>query len=345
MFLDEARLAGSVRHPNVASVLDVGEDAQGPYLIMDYVDGLPVARLVAAAGADAEPLPVQLCARIVLEAARGLHAAHEARAPDGRPLALVHRDVSPQNILVAFDGSVRVTDFGIAKAYGNTVRTSTGVLKGNLGYLSPEQLRFEEPDRRSDLFSLGVVLYELLAGRRLYAGKDGLEGARRILNEPPPDVANLRRDVPAALVELHFELMAKDRRHRPATAHDAVSRLEAILAGLIEAEGPLDLGEHMRRRFGGEQRERADALEAEVRRALAALEAAGAGAGAGTRRPRRRGRAIVAAAVALGITGAGAAAGLRALRAPAGEAPGAGPRRLWAGGWHTCGRQGADLTC
>jgi serine/threonine-protein kinase len=162
MFMEEARIAGLIRHPNVVSVLDVGEDADGPFLIMDYVEGASLASLLKRASAAESPIPIQVCVRIAREIALGLHAAHELVDHDGARLDVVHRDLSPQNVLFGFDGAVRITDFGIAKALGRSVRTSTGVLKGKLSYMSPEQLQFEEPDRRSDLF----FLFELLAKER-----------------------------------------------------------------------------------------------------------------------------------------------------------------------------------
>jgi serine/threonine-protein kinase len=180
-------------------------------------------------------------------------------------MGLVHRDVSPQNLLVGFDGVTRVTDFGIAKALGRTTRTATGILKGKYGYLSPEQLRFEEPDRRSDVFSLGVVLFELLSGKRLYKNVDGMDGARRILNEPPPDIGEFREDVPDALVELLFSMLAKDPAHRPGTARDVARTLEPIVATLVELEGRMEVSEYLERVFA---RERV-ANEAQVSRAIA----------------------------------------------------------------------------
>ncbi|HMJ16304.1 MAG TPA: serine/threonine-protein kinase, partial [Polyangiaceae bacterium] len=156
MFIEEARLAGLLRHPNVVSVVDVGEDAAGPFLVMDYVEGVSVATLIEHAIETSQPVPLDVALRIAMDVARGLHAAHELTAPDGRPLSLVHRDVSPQNVLVGFDGVARVSDFGIAKALGRSARTSTGILKGKLGYMAPEQLQFRGQDRRTDLFAFGV---------------------------------------------------------------------------------------------------------------------------------------------------------------------------------------------
>jgi len=262
MFMDEARLAGLVRHPNAVGVLDVGEDEDGPFLMMDFVEGVPLSRLIAEAADVGRSIPMQVAVRICGDAARGLHAAHEVRSENGALLGLVHRDISPQNILVGFDGTVRVTDFGIAKALGNASRTSAGVLKGNMGYLSPEQLRFEEADRRSDFFSLGVTLYELLSGCRLYTNKDGFEGTRRILTEPPPDIGEVRSDVPPELCELLFELLAKNRESRPASASDIDGRLEGILAVLIAEEGSLTVSDYMSQHFDQPMREQRATLAA-----------------------------------------------------------------------------------
>jgi serine/threonine protein kinase len=266
MFMDEARLAGLVHHPNAVGVLDVGEDDDGPFLLMDFVEGVSLSRLIADAVGAGREIPMQVAVRICLDAAQGLHAAHEVRAEDGTVLNLVHRDVSPQNILIGFDGTVRVTDFGIAKALGNASRTSAGVLKGNMGYVAPEQLRFEEPDRRSDFFSLGVTLYELLSGRRLYPNRVGFDGTRRILTEPPPDIGEVRSDVPPELCELLFEMLAKERDSRPATAVDIASRLEGILAVLIAEEGSVTVGDYMTQHFSEQHAEQREILSAHLKK-------------------------------------------------------------------------------
>ena len=255
MFLDEARFAGLLRHSNVVSVLDVGEDEAGPYLVMDYVDGVGVDELLRAHAKSGTVLPAQVAARIAAQVARGLHAAHEL-TKDGERLELVHRDVSPQNILLGFDGVAKVTDFGIAKATSQTSRTATGIIKGKLGYLAPEQLRFEEPDRRSDLFALGVVLFELLAGRRLYKNTDGMDGVRRILNEPPPDIQDDRPDVPPELVALLFRLLAKDPAQRPGSALEVARVLEDVVAELAALEGPVDLADYLQEHFEAQRKRR-----------------------------------------------------------------------------------------
>jgi tRNA A-37 threonylcarbamoyl transferase component Bud32 len=269
MFMEEARIAGLIRHPNVVSVLDVGEDAEGPFLIMDYVEGASLSAMLKRALASDSSIPIQVCVRLAREIALGLHAAHELVDHDGARLDVVHRDLSPQNVLVGFDGSIRITDFGIAKALGRSVRTSTGVLKGKLSYMSPEQLQFEEPDRRSDLFSLGVILFELLAGRRLYDNSTHADAPRRILKEPPPDIGEERPEVPAPLVALLFALLAKDRDRRPSDAMSVASQLGSVLASLVSSEGAFELSAWIDGFAGELRRDRKAALAAAIAQAEA----------------------------------------------------------------------------
>jgi eukaryotic-like serine/threonine-protein kinase len=306
MFLDEARVAGLIDHPNVVGVLDVGRDAEGPYLVMPYVHGIALSRLVGLARKAAVQLPMEVVARIGLDVARGLHAAHEVRDEMGVSLGLVHRDVSPQNILVGFDGVARVTDFGIAKAIGQSTRTSTGVAKGKHAYMSPEQIRLAPLDRRSDLFALGVVLYEALTNERLYSGA-GTEGPMRILEEPPPDVGEVRADVPPAMVELLLDLLAKKPAERPVDAGEVALRLERILAELI-AGGASHTVEGLLDEIASEDRSK---LEERQRRALSAPltvapSIASNVAGASSPRPPPRWPLLAAAMMVLAAASGGA---------------------------------------
>ncbi|MFK8003313.1 MAG: serine/threonine protein kinase [Polyangiales bacterium] len=264
MFLDEARIAGLLRHPNTVSVLDVGEDEHGPFLVMDYVDGVPLSAILKRIQRTGEVFPMQLVVAVVAQAARGLHAAHELMNHDGTSLGLVHRDVSPQNILVSFNGAVQMTDFGVAKAMGRLTKTQSGVLKGKFGYMSPEQLRFHELDRRSDLFSLGVVLFELSAGRRLYKNNEEVPAPRRILEDPPPDLGEERDGLLPGLVELCFELLAKDPAGRPTSAKDVADRLEEIGRELAYEEGRLELSDYMNDAFGEVRATTRDRIEATI---------------------------------------------------------------------------------
>ena len=246
MFLDESRVASLIQHPNVARVVEVGDDDEGPYIVMEYVDGVSLAALIEHHRSTATDVPLDLCVELGRQIATGLAAAHEATTPEGEQLGLVHRDVSPQNIIVGYDGVVRVADFGIAKARGRLSRTSTGLLKGKVGYMAPEQLRFEPTDARSDLFALGVVVYELATGERLYGGE--LEGgaARRVFDEPAPDLGDMRPSAPPALVELLLDLLAKDPHHRPSDARTVAERFAAIQRQLTgESSGVDDVAAYM----------------------------------------------------------------------------------------------------
>ncbi len=172
MLADEARLASRIHHPNVVQTLDVVENEKGLFVVMEYVHGESLSRLLKAAAGTA---PAPIVVAIMIGALRGLHAAHEARGESGEPLGIIHRDVSPQNILVGADGQARVLDFGVAKATVRLTTTREGQLKGKLAYMSPEQLQGEVVDRRSDIYAASVVLWEALAGVRLFEGAS--EGA------------------------------------------------------------------------------------------------------------------------------------------------------------------------
>ena len=315
MFRDEARIAGMLRHPNVVGVYDVGEDAEGLYLIMDYVEGVPLSRLIGDARKLDAPIPVQHCVTVLRQVAEGLHAAHGLVDLDGEPLGLVHRDVSPSNILVELNGVVRVADFGIARAVGRRAKTSTGLLKGKVGYMAPELLRFERPDRRADLYSMGVVLYEMVAARRLYVGDDLSDVAKQILEVPPPDLGAERNDVPDALVELCFELLAKQPDLRPQTAREVVERLDGVMQDLWAREEPLSFEAYLRDHVD------AGAIDERRRRAQEVRSALLAGAPVpgdeptvptqplAAAEPSRRGRGLGLALGALMLLGAGSVLG------------------------------------
>ena len=279
MFFQEARLAGLLQHPNVVSVLDVGEDERGPYLLMDYVEGLSLQEVIRHALTAGDLVPLAIVVQIGLQAAKGLNAAHGLIAHDGTPTPLVHRDVSPQNLLVGFDGVVRIADFGIAKALGGDgAATTTHMLKGKTGYMSPEQLRFEGVDHRSDLFALGVVLFETAAGRRLYKGASLEQVAQKILHDPPPELASYRGDVDAELERVLMELLVKDRAARIQDAKTLTARLEQIRHRMFGTEEWVELAEYMNTELAQRRDElrsrRSAALESVQRRRTGAVRAA-----------------------------------------------------------------------
>jgi serine/threonine-protein kinase len=208
MFLEEARLVARLAHPNLITILDLTEIDNRHCLAMEYVQGDDVRRLEKFARTQGKPLPVGLALRIIAEAAAGLDYAHQARDALGKPLRLVHRDVSPQNILVGFDGGVKVIDFGVAKAAGSASHTATGVLKGKYPYMSPEQANGQPVDARADLFALGVVLWELITGRRLFKGESDLMTLRLVRDCQVPAPSQLNPKLPPGLDELVLKALA-----------------------------------------------------------------------------------------------------------------------------------------
>jgi serine/threonine-protein kinase len=197
--IEEAKLASRVRHPNVVPVLDVGDDPFGVFLVLEYVEGDTLSGLLRLARQRGTTLPRPVLLRILIDALAGLHAAHETRDDEGHPLHLVHRDFSPQNILIGVDGTSRLTDFGIAKSRTRVGFTRDGLIKGKISYMSPEQARGEPLDRRSDVWAAGVVAWELLAGRRLFKASDEVATLLRVVTEKAPRVATVSPDIPAAL--------------------------------------------------------------------------------------------------------------------------------------------------
>jgi eukaryotic-like serine/threonine-protein kinase len=194
MFLDEARIASRIRHSNVVSILDLGEDEERDllYLVMEYVDGESLNTLRRAA-ASADGIPLRLGLKIIADTAAGLHAAHQLRADDGTLVGLVHRDVSPQNVLISYEGSVKVTDFGVAKAAGRVSQTTGRTLKGKPAFMAPEQIEGASLDARADVFALGIVLYQLVCGLHPFRGENDLATVKNILSRrpvQPPSVVN-----------------------------------------------------------------------------------------------------------------------------------------------------------
>jgi len=271
MFLDEARLAARIHHPNVIQTLDVESSEGELFVVLDYVHGDSLSRLLREARRLGEPATPALVGTILFGALEGLHAAHEARDSNGEPLDLVHRDVSPHNILVGTDGIARVLDFGVAKARGRAQTTRVGQLKGKLAYMAPEQLR-GKVTRRSDVFSASVVLWEALTGTRLFQGDDEGEVVDRLLHKPIPTP---RQYAPAVTRELEGVVMrglARDPSSRFATARDMAIALE----GQAALATPIEVGPWVERVAGvtlAQRAQRVAAVEAEFGRASSACPA------------------------------------------------------------------------
>lgn len=222
--VDEAKLAAQIRHPNVVPVLSIEREQDVVALVMEYVEGETLAGLIRAERASGRTMPLSIAARILFDALTGLHAAHELRDERGAHVGLVHRDFSPQNILVGVDGVARLTDFGVAKAASRANATQTGVVKGKIGYMAPEQALGKPIDRRCDVWAAGVVAWELLCGKRLFQG-DQVAVMLRIVQEVPARVRDDRPDVPAAIDEIIASALSPDVDERIGSAEELRRRL------------------------------------------------------------------------------------------------------------------------
>ena len=228
-FLDEARVAATLNHPNIVSIYEVGLWNGTYFIAMEYIRGDNLSRLARAAERAKRRMPVDVAAFVVHEAAQALDHAHKACDLHGSPLHIVHRDVSPQNIMVRTDGVTKVVDFGIAKAANRSSRTATGLLKGKVQYMAPEQVMGGLVDGRTDQFALGVVLWELVAGRKLFSGGNDLEILRAVLHTPIPPLVEAEPSCPAELSRIVARMLARDLTQRYPTLADAAVELKAFL--------------------------------------------------------------------------------------------------------------------
>jgi hypothetical protein len=303
MFLDEARLAAKIHHPNVVPTLDVG-DAEELYLVMEYCEGDRLATLVNRAAVRDSHIPIEVVLRIAIDVLSGLEAAHVLTDAAGRALHIVHRDVTPQNILVGVDGITRLVDFGVAKAEARANTTKDGALKGKVAYMAPEQIGAGEVSTQSDVFSAGVVLWEALAGRRLFRGETHADTARLILNETVEPPSRYRPEISTGLDAVVLRALARGRSSRFESAQAFADALERAAESIASTR---QVASYVARELGDDLRSRRASLaaiadgpgstpaETHVRRA--AREDATAGA-----RPARRSRR---ARWAVGIGGIG----------------------------------------
>ncbi len=230
MFLDEARIAAGVHHPNVCEIYELGEEGAVLYLAMEWISGDSFARVLRATG-KTEPVDVRLACRVVADAAAGLHAAHELCDDHGRPLGVVHRDVSPHNILLSADGNVKVADFGVAKALGQLhEQTSAGQLKGKINYMAPEQITGAATDRRSDVFALGCVLYEATTGVKPFKGDGEHQVMHNVLSGNYPRPSTLMPGFPPELEAILAKALSLQPQDRFPTAERMRHALEEYLA-------------------------------------------------------------------------------------------------------------------
>jgi serine/threonine-protein kinase len=275
MFLEEARLAARLNHPHVVQTYEVGEYAGRPVIVMEYLEGQTLANVEQRAK-DLMPLTLRL--RVLIEALEGLHHAHELADFSGKPLGLVHRDVSPQNVFITFDGHVKVLDFGIAKVVNSQVQTATGILKGKVRYMSPEQmLAAENLDRRADLYSVGVMLWEAVTARRMWQGSSDMQVMTSVCHGTIPSPRTVNPEVSPTLEAICMRALARDPVDRYPTALEMANALETEFQR-IGATGATNrvLGQLVRDQFEDVRARTQATIEAQL------LEATSSGIESGT---------------------------------------------------------------
>jgi Protein kinase domain/PEGA domain len=285
MFKDEARLSARLLHPNICQTFEFDQADGTWYIAMEYLRGEDVRNLVRECGAQGRRIPAPLACRIAADAAAGLDFAHCLRDEEGRPYGIVHRDISPQNVFVTFAGGVKVIDFGVAKAAGAAHRTHTGALKGKFAYMSPEQAAGEPVDARSDVFALGVVLHELLTGRRLFEADSEVETLARVAACAVPTPSRVVSELPRSLDPVMLAALEKDPQRRYGSAHEFRLALEKWLVATGVGASSAHLEEFLLDVYG----DRVQQKRTETTATVPATRSA-------TVLPRRR--ALVAAAVA-----------------------------------------------
>ena len=274
MFLDEARIASGIQHPNVAQILDLGEQDDVLYIVMEWVDGESLAKIRKLAAKRGATVPLGISLRVIADACGGLHAAHKLQDVSGKSLGIVHRDVSPQNILLSGAGSVKIIDFGIAKATNRIAGdTGSGVIKGKIHYMAPEQARGREIDRRVDIWSIGVCLYELTAGKLPFDGDSDVDVVRRLLGDEPaprPDAS-----IPVPVADIINCSLARDPSARFSTAAAMQRAIETVIDKLGLPATSEDVAEFLHAHFS----DLAERRSAMITAAIQAAQAREAGGG------------------------------------------------------------------
>ena len=325
MFLDEARIAALVHHPNVAEIYELGEEGKVLYIAMEWVNGESLIQLLRSSGKMA-PMDARLAARIVADACAGLHAAHNLTDDDGRPMGVVHRDVSPHNILVSADGHVKVADFGVAKALGQMhSATVAGQVKGKMAYMAPEQITGGVVDRRSDVFAMGIVLYEATTGSRPYTGANDAEVMHAALKGTYTPPTRILRSYPPELEQIIAKAMDQDPTHRYATAEKMRIAIEEWLAKSGAMVTQSQVGAFVQARVGATLDKRRDKIRAAANAPVQHASGDHSASGHGVATPPVSGTPSVQSAVrevdqGRVITGSQAGAAQQAA-APQGEGP------------------------
>jgi serine/threonine protein kinase len=264
MFLNEARLAAQLNHPNIVQIHDLGKIGESYFIAMEYIFGRDMRRIIPKAEEVGIPFPLVYALRIASDVCAGLHYAHQKVDLYGNPLNIVHRDVTPENIFVAFDGTVKVLDFGIAKAANQVEQTRAGELKGKISYMSPEQCLGKPVDRRSDIFSVGVALYEWLTGFKLFTGESEVVVMRSITEGKIYAPSYFKADIPEPVEAILMKALEKDRERRYQTAAEMRTAIDAFLSTYEFTPTPLHLSNFLRQIFHDELLAEQDRLVAKT---------------------------------------------------------------------------------
>jgi serine/threonine-protein kinase len=264
MFLEEARLSARLHHRNVVQINEVGFDGTHHYMAMEYLEGQSLETISRRATRTGEPVPQNLHLRMISEACNGLHYAHELTDLDGKLVNLVHRDVSPHNVFVTYNGEVKLLDFGIAKAADSSQQTRTGVLKGKCSYMAPEQFGGRAVDRRADIFAVGVMLWQVVTGQKLWKGLTDIEIFQHLATGDIPSPLTVKPDAPPELVEICMRALAMDPDARFPTAAALQDAIEAYLAKHRPSVNQRQIGQYVAERFEADRAKVKAAIDGEL---------------------------------------------------------------------------------
>jgi serine/threonine-protein kinase len=268
-FLDEARIAAQLNHANVVQTYEVGMEGERTVIVMEYLEGHTLNQVIRRSKSKGEELPLGMHLHAIIHALEGIHYAHDFRSYDGSPLELVHRDVSPQNIFLTYDGQVKVLDFGIAKVVGATAKTQVGTIKGKIAYMAPEQMRGDAIDRRADVFSIGCMLWAIATGSKLWKDQTDVQIIRSVLRNEIPTVESVNPNCDPEFAVIVGKAMAPDPADRHATALELQSDLQNYCASHRLSASPKELGAYVSRVFSGIRSEMKAQVEREISRILA----------------------------------------------------------------------------
>lgn len=268
MFLDEAQIAAQIHNPHVVEIMDLGEQDDVLYQVMEYVDGESLATVLRTARKKQKTFPIEIAVRIVTDACRGLHAAHELKSVDGTLMGLVHRDISPQNVMITYDGQVKLVDFGVAKAAGRTAsETTAGQVKGKAPYMAPEQALGQRVDRRTDIFAMGIVLYQITTGKHPFRGENDIATLHNILHKDLPSPRFVDPKYPRPLEAVVNRALAREMDRRFSTAKEVADALSRVFPPTHRQVEVADVGDFVQELLGEAGNRRRAALAEAIKRA------------------------------------------------------------------------------